>query len=156
MRNPHQLIKFLTILGLIFCFLGVFQVFKNTESPLINFYQLNKKSISGVIKQSIKKPKRITWIKKENVAQYKGGSWNNFIKRVSNTTVNDAKKIAESDSNITFFFFMKGYSMYLETKSVRSKTHPIFKKNDAVFFSGEPWLGSAPGFADTYIKSESK
>ena len=29
----------------------------------------------------------------------------------------------------------------------------MFRNGDTVFFSGEPWLGTAPGLADTYVKT---
>lgn len=90
--------------------------------------------------------KIIKWQKKWNVAQYKGASWDTLMKRVKNTSVEQAKQIAQQDPNITFFFFMKGQSMYLETIDMS------FDHKEAVFFSGSPWYGSAIGYSDAYEK----
>src|ERR1700741_1838497 len=78
-----------------------------------------------------------------NVAEYKGASWSNFIKTVSNTTPQAAQRIAMADPAITFFFYCRDY-MVLEGKGT-------FYPGDAVFFSGTPWPGSAPQ-TDIYEK----
>jgi len=78
-----------------------------------------------------------------NVAEYKGASWSNFIKTVSNTTPQAAQRIAMADPAITFFFYCRQY-MVLEGKGT-------FNPGDAVFFSGTPWPGLAPQ-ADIYQK----
>lgn len=87
----------------------------------------------------------VSWDKKPNVAEYKGASWSNMVKQVSNTTVEEAKKIADSDPQIAFFFYCN-QTVYLEPKG-------IFEQGDAVFFSGKPWYGSAPQ-CDAYEKTE--
>ncbi len=76
-----------------------------------------------------------TWLKRANVAQYDGAEWHE-VQRVSNTTKKEAKKIADKNPKITFFFHCR-QPMYL-TK------HGQFNPGDAVFFSGDPWYGSAP------------
>lgn len=78
-----------------------------------------------------------------NVAEYKGASWSNLIKTVSNTTPQSAQRIAMADPAITFFFYCR-QPMVLEGKGA-------FNPGDAVFFSGTPWPGSAPQ-ADIYQK----
>jgi len=83
------------------------------------------------------------WVKKPNVAQYGGADWTNEVKRASGLSVEDAKRIAEQDPRITFFFYMRQY-MSLSGKG-------NFRPGDAVFFSGKPWYGSAPQ-ADAYEK----
>jgi hypothetical protein len=46
---------------------------------------------------------------------------------------------------------MKGFQMVLHS-SDDTYGQRIFRQKDAVFFSGEPWWGSAAGFADGYVK----
>lgn len=86
----------------------------------------------------------IDYIKKCNVAEYGGADWKNLVAKKTGFTLDEAKKFADNDSKIKFFFFMRSY-MDLGDKGT-------FKKDDAVFFSGEPWWGSAPQ-ADGYIKA---
>jgi hypothetical protein len=81
--------------------------------------------------------------KTENVAQFGGADWSNFIKKISNTTPQIARRIAMCDPEITFFFFCREY-MVLEGKGT-------FNPGDSVFFSGNPWMGSAPQ-CDVYEK----
>ena len=85
----------------------------------------------------------------DDVAQYKMADWNNVIGIARKVTPGEAKKIADSNPDISFFFYMKGLQMVLETEDGAGR---IFRAGDAVFFSGEPWWGSAPGFSDGYIK----
>ena len=88
-------------------------------------------------------PAAIQWVKKPNVAQYGCVNWNNEVKRVSSLTVEQAKKIAEEEPQITFFFYVR-QPMYLTKKG-------NFQPGDAVFLSGEPSYGTAPQ-ADAYEK----
>lgn len=81
--------------------------------------------------------------KTADVAQYKGADWSNFIKTVPNSTPQSAQRVAMADPAITFFFYCREY-MVLEGKGT-------FNPGDAVFFSGEPWPGSAPQ-CDIYQK----
>lgn len=93
------------------------------------------------------------WKRIPDVAQYKQADWSNVIGRVENVSVDEAKAIANSDPNITFFFWVKGGRMILE--DLRNPSDPIYRifyHGDAVFFTGEPWWGSAPDLADGYIK----
>lgn len=92
----------------------------------------------------------------QDVAQYKHADWNNVIGRAKNITVFQAKKIAEADPSITYFFFVKGYQMILENNDVVDPYTRVFYHGDAVFFSGAPWWGSAPGLADGYVKKNVK
>lgn len=87
----------------------------------------------------------VSWVKKSDVAQYKGADWKNKVKRVNGISVGKAKQIAEQDPEITFFFWTKGGQMVLEGQGV-------FRRGDTVFFKGKPWYGSAPGLADAYEK----
>ncbi|MEN2400426.1 glycosyl hydrolase family 18 protein [Flavobacterium sp. MC2016-06] len=89
----------------------------------------------------------MAWIKKSDVAMFKGANWNTLIKRVPNCTPETAKRIAIKNPKITFFFFCREY-MVLETLGDKG----IFNPGDAVFFSGEPWYGSAPQ-CDSYEKT---
>lgn len=86
-----------------------------------------------------------------DVAQYKWADWSNLIKIEKGITLEQAKAIASSDSNINFFFYTKGGQMVLESQDWSS--FKVFQHGDVAFFSGEPWWGSAPGLADGYIKS---
>lgn len=81
---------------------------------------------------------------KEGVAQYQGASWDNLVKKVSDVSLEEAKAIANSDANIDFFFYVDGSEFRL--------TQGKFSYQDAVFFSGEPWWGSAPGSIG-YVKA---
>lgn len=87
--------------------------------------------------------------KNSNVAQYKEADWSQVIGIARSITLEQAFKIAEQNPDITYFFYMKGGSMILEKTD---GTYRIFRHGDTVFFAGEPWWGSAPGFSDGYIK----
>ena len=89
----------------------------------------------------------MAWIKKENVAMFKEANWNTLIKRVSNCTPEEAKRIAIKNPKISFFFFCREF-MVLETLGDKG----VFNPGDVVFFSGEPWYGSAPQ-CDSYEKA---
>jgi len=89
------------------------------------------------------------WIKKSNVAQYKGANWDNFVQKESNCTPEKAQRIALLNPEITFFFFCRE-GMVLEGHI--EEKYGSFQPGDAVFFSGEPWYGSAPQ-CDAYEKS---
>lgn len=91
----------------------------------------------------------MAWIKKENVAQYKGADWNNFIQKEPNCSEEKAKRIALQNPDITFFFFCRE-GMVLEGPVYEK--YGAFNPGDAVFFSGEPWYGSAPQ-CDVYEKN---
>ncbi|MCV9930324.1 glycosyl hydrolase family 18 protein [Flavobacterium sp. LS1R49] len=89
----------------------------------------------------------MAWTKKANSAMFKGANWNTLIKKVSNCTPELAKRIAIKDPKISFFFFCRE-AMILENLGDKG----IFRAGDAVFFSGEPWYGSAPQ-CDSYEKT---
>ncbi len=95
----------------------------------------------------------MAWKKVPNVAQYKwaskGSTWDNEIARKSGMTAESAQEFADKDQRINFFFFMNS-SMFLEAgEGCEAKGQ--FNPGDAVFFSGEPWWGSAPQ-ADGYTR----
>ncbi|GGY74325.1 hypothetical protein GCM10011613_19640 [Cellvibrio zantedeschiae] len=81
-----------------------------------------------------------------DVAQYMGADWANEVRRDKALTLDQAKAIAAANPKITYFFITKGGQMSLGAKGV-------FRSGDAVFFSGKPWYGSAPGLADAYEKT---
>lgn len=87
-----------------------------------------------------------------NVAQYKEADWSRVIGIAKGITMEEAYKIAESNPEITFFFHTTGYQMVLEKQD---GGYRVFRHGDTVFFSGEPWWGSAPGLADGYIRKTS-
>lgn len=88
------------------------------------------------------------WNKKANVAQYGQASWDNFVSKAANTTAEEAMRIAFANPDTTFFFFCREY-MVLDGPA--SQYGP-FEPGDAVFFTGEPWYGSAPQ-CDAYEKT---
>ncbi len=90
----------------------------------------------------------VNWNKIPDVAQYGDADWSNEIQRVQGITVEEAKKIGESDSNVTFFFYVKKGPVSFGDKGV-------FQTSEAVFFSGDYWWGSAKGIADSYLKNNS-
>lgn len=82
-------------------------------------------------------------------AQYKESDWSNAIGIARGISLTKAFEIAKKNPEITYFFFTKGCQMVLEKTD---GTYRVFQHGDTVFFSGEPWWGSAPGLADGYIK----
>jgi hypothetical protein len=84
-----------------------------------------------------------------DVAQYGGADWNNVIGISKGISLGQAYEIAHQHPEITYFFHMKGGRMSLRTPEGKWR---VFNYGDAVFFTGEPWWGSAEGFADGYIK----
>jgi len=89
----------------------------------------------------------MAWIKTPDVAMYKEANWDGFIKKVPNCTPEMAKRIAWQNPAVTFFFFCREY-MVLENLGAEG----VFNPGDAVFFSGEPWFGSASQ-CDSYQKN---
>jgi hypothetical protein len=87
--------------------------------------------------------------KTPDVAQYGEGDWSKVIGIAHRIRLAEAFEIATRNPEITYFFYMKGSRMVLNTPDGNFR---VFRRGDAVFFAGEPWWGSAPGFADGYIK----
>ncbi len=86
-----------------------------------------------------------------DVAQYKNADWSQVVGIARGVPLSEACRIAELNPEITFFFYTKGYQMVLETED---GDYRVFHQGDAVFFTGEPWWGSAPGLADGYVRYE--
>lgn len=86
--------------------------------------------------------------KEDGVAMYKGADWAGYKKTVPNCTPEQARRIAIADPEISFFFICSG-SMVLENPSWPQDR--VFSAGDAVFFSGDPWWGSASQ-CDGYVK----
>ncbi len=84
-----------------------------------------------------------------DVAQYKEADWNNVVGIAKGISIEEAYKIAEESPDISFFFYTKGGQMVLEKPSGEYR---VFHHGDTVFFSGEPWWGTAPGLADGFVK----
>lgn len=84
-----------------------------------------------------------------DVAQYKEADWSNVIGVAKGVLLGEAIEIAKKHPEVTFFFHTKGCQVVLEKTD---GSYRVFHEGDAVFFAGEPWWGSAPGFADGYIK----
>ena len=86
-----------------------------------------------------------------NVAQYKNSDWSQAIGIARGVTLTEAMEIANNSPDITYFFYVKGFQLVLETTN---GDHRLFHYGDTVFFSGTPWWGSAIGLADGYVKAE--
>ena len=85
----------------------------------------------------------MVWVKIANTAQFQGANWDNFIQKESNCTPEKARRIAFTKPEITFYFFCR--------QTVILGERGVFDSGDAVFFTGEKWLGSAQQ-CDTYEK----
>ena len=115
----------------------------------------------------------------EDAAQYKGSDYGNVVHVSRDISLEEAFDIAESNPDIDYFVYTKGYQMVLEIPAEvqfdRSQDpfglayHTdyrydsgdlgagycrIFNQGDVVFFKKEGIaLGSAPGLADVYFKN---
>lgn len=96
------------------------------------------------------------WELLPDVAQYKAADWSTCAGIAHNVTEVEAKAIADSNSEISFFFYVKGGCMILENTQTVPNYVRIFRHGDAVFFKGSPELfavwGTAPDLADGYVK----
>lgn len=92
--------------------------------------------------------KNPNWEKVPNVAQYHSADWSGLIGKAENVTLKEAIDIAESNPDISYFFYMTGFQMVLGGKD------RIFRQGDAVFFTGTPSWGNATGYADGYVKKQ--
>lgn len=84
-----------------------------------------------------------------DVAQYGHADWSNVIGIAKSITVHEAKKIADNNPEVTYFFYTKGFQMVLGDGN---EGYRVFHYGDTVFFSGDPWWGEAMDLADGYIK----
>ena len=87
-----------------------------------------------------------------NVAQYGEGDWSKVVGISKGISLKEAYEIASGNPEITFFFYTKGGQMVLGSNEPGA--YRVFRHGDAVFFSGDPWWGSAPGLADGYVKTQ--
>lgn len=86
-----------------------------------------------------------------DVAQYNEADWSQAVGIARGISLREAFQIAENHPEVTFFFYTKDLQMVLgDTKG----SYRRFRHGDTVFFSGEPWWGSANGLADGYIKQQ--
>lgn len=90
-----------------------------------------------------------TYDKVVDVAHYGGADWSNVVGISKKVTVQEAKKIADSNPAITYFFYVKGLQMVLKSPDGNVRA---FRNGDAVFFSGKPHWGSAHDLADGFVK----
>jgi Glycosyl hydrolases family 18 len=88
------------------------------------------------------------WTKKSDVAQYASADWSNFEHQESNCNLARARRIATMNPEITFFSLCREPMVLNGTGSGQNR---VFQAGDAVFFSGQPWYGSAPQ-CDSYEK----
>jgi len=118
------------------------------------------------------------FVLQEGVAQYKGSDYANVVQVARQVSIEEAFDIAESNPEIDYFVYTRGWMMVLEIPSdvsfsrfqdpfglvtyanfIYDSGEPgvgycrIFRHGDAVFFKKEGMrLGSAPGLADAYFK----
>lgn len=109
-------------------------------------------------------------------AQYGGSDYSNVVRVERGISLQEAFAIAESDSEIGYFVYLKGGCMVLPVDSRKPCDDPfhlisnvhyledsdgsahfggcrVFHHGDTVFFKKQGmWLGSAFGLADTYTK----
>ena len=116
--------------------------------------------------------------KEADLAQYKGSDYSNAIRVERSISLAQAFEIAQSDPEIDYFVYTKGFMMVLEIPSdvhfdpandpLKLVTYTgfrydlgdfgvgfcrVFRHGDVVFFKNEgKWLGTAPGLADVYSK----
>ncbi len=83
------------------------------------------------------------------VAQYGLADWSNAVYIARGISLETAFRFAKRHPEITYFFYTKGGQMVLGDPYT---DYRLFRHGDTVFFTGEPWWGSAPGLADGYIK----
>ena len=88
------------------------------------------------------------WTKTANVAMYGQADWSGYKKTVPDCSPQQAQRIAMLDPSISFFFFAREYMVLTNPAWPQPR---VFNPGDAVFFSGEPWWGSAPQ-CDAYQK----
>jgi len=81
------------------------------------------------------------------VVQAGTADWENVIGMVSEVSAEEACQIAVSNPEIGFFFYMTGDQIAVQNGS----GFKVFRKGDAVFFSGTPNWASAPDFGDGYV-----
>lgn len=95
------------------------------------------------------------WKEIPDVAQYKCADWSTHVATIPVSSVEEAQAIADADPSITFFFIVNGYNLVLENTEVTPAIWRCFQHGDAVFFSGQPWWGSAQDLACGYVKVDS-
>jgi hypothetical protein len=88
------------------------------------------------------------YLKTPNVAMISTADWSSYRKTVSNCSPPEAQRIAMLDPTIRFFFYCRDHMTLVNPNWPAPR---IFQPKDAVFFSGEPWWGSAPQ-CDGYVK----
>lgn len=89
------------------------------------------------------------WTKTDNVAMYGGADWSGWVRTVPGCTPQQAQRLATTDPAISFFFFCRQPMVLTNPDWPEPKS---FQPGDAVFFTGEPWFGSAPQ-CDSYVKN---
>ena len=87
----------------------------------------------------------MSWTKTANVAMLGDANWDGFIRKVPNSSPQQAKRISIKNPKINFFFFCREHSKLGDKGE--------FDPGDAVFFRGKPSFGSAPQ-CDSYQKNQ--
>ena len=121
---------------------------------------------------------RSHFVVEKDVAQSKGSDYGNVVHVERGIPLKKAFEIAESNPDVDYFVYVKGYQMVLEVPSDAEfdpSNDPfglisdidfvydsgefgkgycrVFKRGDVVFFNKNGMqLGTAPGLADAYFK----
>jgi hypothetical protein len=86
-----------------------------------------------------------------DVAQYGGGDWSKVVGIARKVSLEEAQKIASTDRKISYFFYIKGPGVTLNSGDGNRRA---FRAGDAVFFSGTPHWGACDGISDGYVKTQ--
>ncbi|MCM0019309.1 MAG: hypothetical protein NBV67_04890 [Tagaea sp.] len=81
------------------------------------------------------------------MAQYDGADWSLQVERKNGISLDEAYAYAYANDAVTYFFRVDDGAQMVLTK------HGVFRSGDTVFFSGNWWLGTAPGLATSYKKN---
>ncbi|MFZ6721853.1 hypothetical protein [Undibacterium sp. Ji49W] len=89
----------------------------------------------------------LQWVKIPGVVMHDEAAWNNEVCHKTCMTLAEAKAFAAGNDRITFFFYVKHFTILAKQR--------ILHAGDVVFFSGKPVLGTEAG-ADVYEKPAPK
>ncbi len=89
------------------------------------------------------------FVKIDDVYHYKNADWSQLIGMAKDVSVDEACRIAQSNPEITYFFYIKGKKFMVDHES---GDYRVFHHRDAIFFTGEPTWSTSLGAADGYTK----
>ncbi|MBS0605037.1 MAG: hypothetical protein JSS60_08415 [Verrucomicrobia bacterium] len=100
---------------------------------------------SGVLDNSVLQG----YVKVDTRSGWGTSNWGNAIGIARNVSLFEAKSIADSSPDISFFFYVKEERAIIHT--INNSCY-VFQAGDAVFFTGEPWWNRSLKCSDVYIK----